>query len=299
MQATCEVVYYHHSGFTVSVNDTLAVFDYWEGAPEPLKEEKRLTSASIAKYKHVFIFTSHAHPDHMDPVIYTLEHEPPIVYITSFDTPVGIRGRRMAPLDDMPLIDGVRVKAFGSTDTGVSYLVDMYGVKIFHAGDLNLWHWREESSLREIEAAEKAFEEAVAPITKEKVDIAMFPVDPRQGIMFDAGANYFILGVKPKVFIPMHFHKRTEVAVEYARRAGNKQTSVFALTKPHEKLVVTFSEDTMAIEVFNQKEPALRRETAIDPDIPQAEPAAFSEGDPFAESDLPVDIQTDDAEGGL
>lgn len=293
MDGQCEVVFYHHSGFTVSRDDTIAVFDYWEDAPGTLPEDKRLTPERLKKFQYVYVFTSHAHPDHMDPVIYTWEKELPIVYITSYDTPVGVRGRRMSPGDEMPLKNGVRVKAFDSTDTGVSFLLDLYGVKVFHAGDLNLWHWREESSLKEIQAAEKAFEAAVAPITREKVDIAMFPVDPRQGAMFDAGANHFILSVKPKVLIPMHWQGRPEVATDYARRASNKSTGVFALTKPRERLNVRFQDDVMSIEVFNQKEaPAAVSQPKEEQKA--RETVLFTEEDPFWESDMPVNMADDD-----
>ncbi len=296
MDVTCEIVYYHHSGFTVAVEDTLLVFDYWEGNGA-LSEDKRLTNQRLANYQNVFVFASHAHHDHMDPVIYTWQCENPIIYITAFDVPVGTRGRRMAPGDEMLLKEGVRVKAFGSTDTGVSFLVNIYGLRVFHAGDLNLWHWQAESSLREIEAAEKAFDEAVTPITHETVDIAMFPVDPRQGHLFDAGANHFILRVKPKVFIPMHWQNRPEVAVEYARRATNKQTGVYALTKPREKMIVEFKEGALYIQVINQRETPVVKE--IPKEEPKKEPAEvtyFTKEDPFLESDLPVNITKEDGE---
>lgn len=42
--------------------------------------------------------------------------------------------------------DVLRVHAFGSTDVGISFLVEAEGKKIFHAGDLNNWHWMDESS---------------------------------------------------------------------------------------------------------------------------------------------------------
>ena len=41
--------------------------------------------------------------------------------------------------------DVLRVHAFGSTDVGISFLVEAEGKKIFHAGDLNNWHWMDEA----------------------------------------------------------------------------------------------------------------------------------------------------------
>ncbi|MFR5788397.1 MAG: hypothetical protein ACLUHE_15690 [Christensenellales bacterium] len=34
--------------------------------------------------------------------------------------------------------------------------------------------------------------------------------------MYDAGAGYFIMTVKPKFFIPMHFQGRPDVALRFA-----------------------------------------------------------------------------------
>ena len=68
-------------------------------------------------------------------------------------------------------------------------------------------------------------------ISREKVDLAFFPLDPRQGSMFEAGANFFILSVKPRLLIPMHFWGRAEIAVEFARRARCRETEVLAMTR--------------------------------------------------------------------
>lgn len=143
------------------------------------------------------------------PTIYDLCGEK-ATYILGFDIPEPHRGVRMAPGDERGF-GALTVHAYGSTDEGVSFYVNFAGITLFHAGDLNLWHWRDESSITEIEAAERAFYDCVAPIPKQKIDVAFFPVDPRQGSMYDAGAGYFIMTVKPKFFIPMHFQGRPDV----------------------------------------------------------------------------------------
>ena len=48
----------------------------------------------------------------------------------------------------------LRIQAFGSTDVGISFLIHLQGKSIFHAGDLNNWHWSEESTEQEIRKAE-------------------------------------------------------------------------------------------------------------------------------------------------
>ena len=153
------------------------------------------------------------------------------MYIVGFDVPQPHRGVRMNPGEER-VFGPVEVKAFGSTDEGVSFLVTYSGIKVFHAGDLNLWHWRDESSIGDIEAAERAFYDCVDPIPREEIDLAFFPVDPRQGSMYDAGAGYFVMTVKPKIMIPMHFQGRGDVAMRFSVMNETKMTKIVPLETP-------------------------------------------------------------------
>ncbi len=284
MEKLVKLIYHYHSGFSVQVGGTLLVFDYWEGEDRKLSNVGRITPQFLRAFEKIFVFISHAHPDHLDPVVYTWEMEGlPITYIVSSDMPIGTRGKKLAPMQEKVLSENVTVRAFQSTDLGVSFLVKAYGVNIFHAGDLNLWHWRQESTLREIETAEKAFAQAIEPLKQEKIDICMFPVDPRQGLMYDAGANQFILNIKPRVFIPMHWQDRPEVADDFARRARNNLTEVLSLTKPGVVANFTFSDELLDIHLI---EPPKDMD-----DLPgTGNMSAYDGDDPFIDTDLPVDI---------
>lgn len=290
MEKQLKIIYYHNSGFSVQVGSTLMIFDYWEGEGRCLPKAYRITPAFLRAFEQIFVFISHAHPDHLDPVVYTWAKENlPITYIVSSDMPIGTVGKRIAPLQEKTLTQDISVKAYQSTDLGVAFLVSAYGLHIFHAGDLNLWHWRQESTLREIEAAENAFYEAMEPLKGESIDVAMFPVDPRQGLMYDAGANHFILTEKPRVFIPMHWQDRPEVAVDFARRAKTPQTEVLAMTKPGMVANMTFTEALLDIHII---EPP--KELNDLPPVPARKPDPYGErdgDDPFMDTDLPVDIQ--------
>ena len=288
MEKQVKITYHYNSGFSVRVGSNLLVFDYWEGEGNRLPEAGKLNRNILSAYEHVYVFVSHAHPDHFSQVIYEWREGLPVTYIVSWDMAIGMRGKRIAPLETIEFSQDLSVKAFTSTDLGVAFLVRAYGLNIFHAGDLNLWHWRQESSLREIEAAENAFYEACAPLKGEKIDVALFPVDPRQGMMYDAGANHFILTQKPRVFIPMHWQDRTEVAIDFARRAKTTQTEVLALTRPGETATITFSDKLLEIHVI---EPP--KDFGELPLAPLRRPNRDTESgeDPFADTDLPVDIQ--------
>ena len=290
MARNMTVTYYLHSGFAVAMNGVLLVFDYWLGEHQELADSKRINAQLLDRYQEIYVFISHSHPDHYDPEVYRWCKDRPVTYIVSYEMPVGTRGKRMNPGDELSLGEHVKVKAFDSTDLGVSFLVELDGIRIFHAGDLNFWHWREESTVQEIEEAEQAFRQAVEPIAREPViDVAFFPVDPRQGRLYDAGANYFIMAVKPRLLIPMHFWGKAEIATEFARRSRSRQTEIMPMVRPKERLLLDFAEDGfMTITVppvdlpFGGELPG-QQSTEVSLD-------QYEGSDPFSDSDMPVDL---------
>ena len=118
------ITHYYHSGFSVSHNDILLVFDYWRGEEGELTEKLQISEKELRTYQHDFVFISHEHADHMDPIVFSWRELGNVHYIVSSDMPVGTRGKRMAPGDDLTLCETVSVKAFDSTDLGVSFLVE-------------------------------------------------------------------------------------------------------------------------------------------------------------------------------
>ena len=281
MDLQLRITHYYHSGFSVEADDLLFVFDYWRGEKQELHGRLQIMPEQLSKYRHVYVFISHEHIDHLDPVVFTWKDSASVTYIVSSDMPVGTRGKRMAPGDTLELEPQVSVTAFDSTDLGVSFLLNIQGKKIFHAGDLNFWHWRDESSLKEIEEAEMEFIRAVKPISRESVDIAFFPVDPRQGTMFEAGANYFILQVKPRLLIPMHYFHKTEIILEYARTASSRTTEVLAMPGIGDSILVQFDQSGFMNISFprDEKNDSEEMEETLE---------VISEDNPFSESDLPL-----------
>lgn len=221
------VEYLGGSGFLVSLGETGMLFDASEHGAGPRALPKK---EELSAFKRLYVFISHRHDDHFSPAVYDLCGKD-AVYILGYDVPQPHRGVRMTPGEERGF-GPVTVHAYGSTDEGVSFLITYAGITLFHAGDLNLWHWRDESSITEIETAEKAFYDCVAPIPTEKIDVAFFPVDPRQGSMYDAGAGYFVMTVKPKILIPMHFQGRGDVALRFALTGETPFTKVVALKEP-------------------------------------------------------------------
>lgn len=290
MNQMLEITYYYHSGFSCAIGDVLCIFDYWTGEHGELPEQKRITPEKLAAYREIYVFVSHSHQDHVEPEVFTWHRQAPVAYVVSYEMPIGTRGRRMSPGDRLTLSEHVEVTAYDSTDLGVSFLLNIDGIRVFHAGDLNFWHWREESTNQEIAEAEQSFHEAVKPLEGQTIDVAFFPVDPRQGRLFDAGANYFIMAVKPRLLIPMHFFGRVEVAAEFARRARCRQTEVLAMTRPGEKLRLEFDDDGfMTVNVLTTTGMP-NTDFHVDMGEEHSVDLQRYEQDPFADTDLPVHL---------
>ena len=106
----------------------------------------------------------------------------------------------------------LQVKAFGSTDVGVSFRVTLADKVLFHAGDLNNWHWKDESTPQEVAGAEKMYLHELELLARETphIDLALFPIDPRLGSDFMRGAAQFVERLHPDLLVPMHFWKRPD-----------------------------------------------------------------------------------------
>ena len=288
MSKKMTVTYYHHSGFSVASGDVLLVFDYWRGKASKIPEALGITPETFARYNEVYVFISHEHEDHYDGVVYTWDQYAPVTYVIADCLPEGARGHRMQKGSELTLSDRVQVKAYGSTDSGVSFLVTVDGMNFFHAGDLNFWHWREVCNARQIQEADEDFRGEVKDIQGVDIDVAFFPVDPRLGMLFDAGANYFMLTVKPRLLLPMHFWGRGDVINEFARRSRTRETEIVALTNHGQAISLDIEDDGfMNITLLSA------------PTLPQVTPAAnqpvslagYEGEDPFHETDLPIDMR--------
>lgn len=215
-----QLTYIFHSGFVFETDQCILVFDYWM---DPAGVLPRYLESS----KPMYVFASHFHEDHFTPEILTWrERKDNIRYVLSKDI---LRHRRARKEDaDVWLGKGatwedalVRVTATGSNDSGVSWVVETGGMRLFHAGDLNNWYARfltddyqgglvyspdfgiDVDPVQE----EKRFLGELKDIRKltGRFDVAMFPVDGRIGNGYTRGARQFLDRFQVGLFVPMHF----------------------------------------------------------------------------------------------
>lgn len=216
-----QITYIFHSGFWVEASDCILIFDCWM---DPPGVTRRLAEIQ----KPVYVFASHFHEDHFSHEILTWRERyanTRFTYILSKD--IYKHRRALREEAEVWLAKGgewsdehLHVFATGSNDSGVSWVVEVEGRRLFHAGDLCNWYAR---FLAEDEVPERIISEEfgeINPRAEEKqylgelkeihrvtdhFDVAMIPVDGRIGNGYTLGGRQFIERFEVGLFIPMHF----------------------------------------------------------------------------------------------
>lgn len=228
-----------HNGFIVANNEVIMVFDYDHDPAHALKR-----TLDQHPQTPVVFFVTHYEKEHHDNSLYEIAQNHKRVYVMSNDVypqnvpdTLAVAGMSKGDvLDNLP--GGLTVKAYGSTGKGVSYLVTLPdGTKIFHAGQLNDWHFQDEKSMREVEKENELFKTELNRIAQEQpaVDIAFFIVDTHLGSDYARGAREFLKAVKVRDFFPMHFNGDVQKACDFNAYAP-EGTTCHCLHTPGESI---------------------------------------------------------------
>ncbi|MDD6210118.1 MAG: MBL fold metallo-hydrolase [Bacteroidales bacterium] len=221
-----KLIYIYHSCFVIEGESFTIIIDYYKDTGKN-GEAGWLHQYLLKRPGNLYVLVSHAHFDHFNPEIFTWNHNRhDIRYILSGDM---ARDRKIPGQNDIVFLDKLEtykddllsIEAFGSTDIGISFLICVEGKKIFHAGDLNNWHWNEESTQEEVRQAENDYLKELDTLAKvaDSLDLVMFPVDPRLGKDYMRGAEQFIHRIRTALFVPMHFDENYEKAAAFGEYA--------------------------------------------------------------------------------
>lgn len=229
-----KINYLFNSGFTLETEKYLLIFDYYKDTVSEGNKDR--TNGAVGEEdlkinKDILVFSSHSHKDHFNPVILEWQDiRPNIKYVLSSDIEVVRKNENIkfiSAYEELKVGD-VYVKAYGSTDIGISFLVKVEGITVFHAGDLNWWYWWDDTE-GEIQQAERWFKDEVNRIKEEKIDIAFFPVDPRLEHNYCVGGEHFIKEINPQIFIPMHFGENYQITENFADRMKRSNSRVIEI----------------------------------------------------------------------
>lgn len=240
------VWYLYHSGFALKTQNHFLVFDYYSDKPEGgvrSLDTGVIDPAEIAS-EHVLVFSSHSHGDHFVPRIFDWQKEiPDIKYILSYD----IRSAKK-PSDavcvspgNMYNVGDVRISALRSTDAGVAFVIDVDGLTVYHAGDLNWWHWEGEPDQDNRQMAGN-YKKEIDTLRGKHIDIAFVPLDPRQEQDYLRGLDYLAKTGDLNVVFPMHFGSDYSVFewIKNDSRAASYLDKVKTISRRGEKFELFF-----------------------------------------------------------
>ena len=193
--------YLGHSGFLAELEDVCLLFDYYKGELPELDPDKKMA-----------VFVSHSHYDHYRKDIFRLRDRfGQIRFILSDDVPA-------AEEEDVIFVRpnecrevlGLDITTLRSNDEGVAFLVKYKNRTIYHAGDLNWWHWEGEPDAYNTKMR-RSYQSEINKLQKEKIDVAFVPVDPRLGEQYCLGLDCFMKRTETAKVFPMHFWETYDI----------------------------------------------------------------------------------------
>lgn len=199
-----KVTYLKHSGFLVETEETYLLFDYYKGDFPQWDTRKKM-----------IVLVSHGHYDHFSQYVFGLADKfPRIFFVLSSDIDSG----KLQSLDNIVSvgpgqkteIEEVGIRTLRSNDLGVAFLIHCGEKRIYHAGDLNWWHWEGEPD-RFNKAMRRSYQAEINRLGGEKIDVAFVPVDPRLGEQYCWGLDCFMRRTRTEIVFPMHFWENYEV----------------------------------------------------------------------------------------
>lgn len=256
------VTFIAHSAFLVEWDNFYTLFDYvyepdYTGALPALDPEKPL-----------LVFASHSHEDHFDAKIFSLlERYPLTQFFVSRDTRLTERKRKWLNISDAAFArttvlrpdsilltsvggEELSIRAIKSTDIGNAYLLRSEGKLIYHAGDLNHWHWESEgkaycgsmaasyeTAMQKLSSAvrDEAADNGIAP----ELTAAMAVLDPRLGEEHEGlGLDGLLSHTAVRHVFPMHLWKKFEAIDRYRAARPESAERIVRITADGDRFVI-------------------------------------------------------------
>ena len=255
-----KVTFIHHSSFLVECEDCILLFDYFRGEKVPEMSFGGILP-TFPPEKTIYVFASHMHRDHFDLEILKLaEIYPDVQYVFSKDIRLSenyLIKNQIDPqvkekicfikFNEQIDLKGIHVETLKSTDEGVAFLVTVNGQTIYHAGDLNWWHWEGETDTFNA-YQEETYKNQISKIVDRDIHTAFVVMDGRLKQQKFWGFDYFMKHVNAAHVFPMHLWKQFELIGLYKEQADAKVKTESILEVSGENQIFVLDESARGIE---------------------------------------------------
>lgn len=215
-----KITFLYHSAFLVELDTCTLLFDWYKG-----------TVPDYDRSRPLYVFNSHHHGDHYSPDIFTALGMDNVWYILG--SSIRLSAKRKAALGIVEeqvyrlgagrtlTLGPLRIQTLPSTDEGVAFLVEAEGRTLFHAGDLNWWHWEGEPAPWN-QNMERDFKAAAAQLQGRTLDAAFLVLDPRQEDAYWWGFDWMMRTFQAKAAFPMHSWEDFPIIQRLKRRPESR-----------------------------------------------------------------------------
>ncbi len=231
-----KVTYLYHSGFAVELEKHIFVFDYMKGKLPDWDGRKE-----------IIFFASHKHPDHfvMDIFQWFGKYEN-LRYVLGSDIKLSDKYLECNGVDPCVKtvitnagknrtleLGDVKIETLRSTDEGVAFIVCTEGKTIYHAGDLNWWHWEGEADSWNTQMG-KDYKKEISLIDGRHFDVAFVPLDPRLEWAYGLGMQEFLEHTDTDHVFPMHMWDDYRTIDKYKKSDKGRQYAdkVMEISRP-------------------------------------------------------------------
>ncbi len=213
-----KVYYIMHSCFMVELEDRYLLFDYFDKSV--VEDMVHFTGElpALNPDKYLYVFASHSHKDHFwleclrwadsrDNITYILSKDIRLgrnyLIRNGFDLSIKEKIKFVGALKKYE-IDDMKIETLRSNDAGVAFVINVNGLNIYHAGDLNWWNPEGRGELYG-EVYGKEYKRMLKPLINRHFDVAFVPLDCRMGENgYYLGLDYFVKHIECDNIFPMH-----------------------------------------------------------------------------------------------
>ncbi len=249
-----KITFIHHSSFLVEMEENIFLFDYFQGGI--VKDHHFMgVLPKLSHEKNIYIFASHKHKDHFDMNILKLAQLYNNIHFVfskdckmttnflkkhGFDTSVTELITYVSPDRDYTIAN-IDIHTLKSTDIGVAFCIKAEGRHIYHAGDLNWWHWEGSEDAENIRR-ETIFKLEMEKIKNEHFSLAFVPLDSRQKENAFKGFGYFMENIHADYVFPMHMWQDYSLIQQYKDLKNNSDFTRRIMNITKENQIFEFTE---------------------------------------------------------
>ena len=225
-----KITYIYHDCFLLRYGNTILLFDY----PEDINREAEEYITKTLNGRNLIVFISHSHRDHFTEKFLNFKK-----YVKDFKCVVSRDVKEVCKQclecnvveeGDYLKIGDIKVKAYGSSDLGVSYLLEVVNTRIYFAGDNVDWR-REELSQEFNEKIWKTFSKTIEEILKDYGKVNIVFAGFCEKCSNYGGIPYIAEKLKPELIVPMHLKGHVELLKIFKNYFKKLETKVFYYTK--------------------------------------------------------------------